>query len=134
MGSSGQNVLRFFLLFGKNYYFIKKLSFLINYLFGSVFQTSVVRGLTLYQIEFFGLLEPTGGLIGQRQKNCYKTFLLHPIRLKPGAIHLWTFTKILSLVTWSKLSRHHSVTNFFYLTFIFFLCLNSTVSFWKLLT
>ena len=48
MGISVRNGLRFFLLFGKKYYFMQKLSFLINNLFGNVFQTSGVIGLKRY--------------------------------------------------------------------------------------
>ena len=44
MGTSVRDGLRFFLLFGKKYYFIKKLSFLINIFFGNVFLTSEVIG------------------------------------------------------------------------------------------
>ena len=42
MGTSVRNGLRFFLLIGKSY-FIQKLSFLINNLFGNIFQTSVLK-------------------------------------------------------------------------------------------
>ena len=45
MGTSVRNGRRFFLLFGKKYYFIDKLCFLMNNLFGNVFQTSRVIGL-----------------------------------------------------------------------------------------
>ena len=45
MGPSMRNGLRFILLFGRKYYFIQKLSFLIINLFGYVFQTSRVIGL-----------------------------------------------------------------------------------------
>ena len=42
METSVRNRLRFFLLFEKSY-FIQKLSFLINNLFGNIFQTSVLK-------------------------------------------------------------------------------------------
>ena len=45
MGTWVRNGLWFFLLFGKNYYFIQRLSFLISILFGNVFQTLGVMGL-----------------------------------------------------------------------------------------
>ena len=45
MGTSVRNGLRFFLLFGKKYFFIQKSSFLISNLFGNVFQTLRVTGL-----------------------------------------------------------------------------------------
>ena len=45
MWTSVRNGIRFFLLFGKQNYFIQKLSFLINTLFGNVSQTSRVIGL-----------------------------------------------------------------------------------------
>ena len=43
MGKSVRNGLTFFLLFRKKYYFIQKLSFLINNLFGNVFQTPLLK-------------------------------------------------------------------------------------------
>ena len=45
MRTSVWNGLNVFLLFGKKYYFIQKLSFLINSFFGNVFQISRVIGL-----------------------------------------------------------------------------------------
>ena len=45
MGASVRNGLRFFLLFGKMYFFIQKSSFFINNLFRNVFQTLRVTGL-----------------------------------------------------------------------------------------
>ena len=43
MGTSVRDGLRFFLLFGKKYYFIEKLTFLIDNLFRNVFQTPMLR-------------------------------------------------------------------------------------------
>ena len=43
MRTSVRNGLKFFLLFGKEYYFIPKLSFLINNVFGNIFQTPVLK-------------------------------------------------------------------------------------------
>ena len=51
MGTSVLNGQKFFILFGKKYYFIEKLKFFYyNNLFGNVFQTSGVIGfiMTLY--------------------------------------------------------------------------------------
>ena len=45
MGTSIQNGLRFFILFGKKYFFIQKLSFIINIPFENVFQTFKVNRL-----------------------------------------------------------------------------------------
>ena len=92
--------------------------------------------MTLYQACFLEFLKVRGGLFGSRRKNCYKSCLLHPNHLKLGITHIWTLTKILTLVTWSKCWRHrcfwlghYSTTNIFCLTFKFFLWLKSTVSF-----
>ena len=54
--------------------------------------------LTLYKTSFFKLLKGRG-LFGPRQKNCYKSCLLHPNHLKLGKTYLWALTKILTLVT-----------------------------------
>ena len=48
------------------------------------------------------------GLFGPRQKNCYKSCLLHPNHLKLGTTYLWTSPKTLPVVTWSKWWRQHS--------------------------
>ena len=47
MGTSVRNGLRFFLLFGKKYFFIQKSSFIVNNFFGNVFQTLRVTGLIM---------------------------------------------------------------------------------------
>ena len=43
IGRSLQNGLRFFLLFGKKYSLVQKLSFLINNFFGNIFQTPILK-------------------------------------------------------------------------------------------
>ena len=43
MGTSVRNGLRFFLLFRKKYYFIEKLSFLLDKFFGNAFQTTMLK-------------------------------------------------------------------------------------------
>ena len=59
-------------------------------------------------------------LFDPRQKNCYKSCLLHLNHFTLGTAHLWTLKKMLILVTWSKWWRqyhfwwrHHSTTIFF---------------------
>ena len=69
----------------------------------------------------FWIFERKRVLFGPRQKNCYKSCLLHLNHFNLGTTHLWTLTKIiLILVMWSKWWRqqhfwwrHHSTTNFF---------------------
>ena len=61
---------------------------------------------TLYQTGFFKLFNDRG-LFGPLQKNCYTSCLLHPNHCKRGTKHLWTLSKILVLVTWSKWWHQH---------------------------
>ena len=53
MGTSVRDGLRFFLLFGKKYYFIEKLTFLIDNLFRNVFQTPMLRKYFNFWKEYF---------------------------------------------------------------------------------
>ena len=53
MGTSVRDGLRFFLLFGKKYYFIEKLTFLIDNLFRNVFQTPMLREYFNFWKEYF---------------------------------------------------------------------------------
>ena len=68
-------------------------------------------------------------------KNFYKNILLHPNHMEVSTTHLWTLTKILTLVTWSKWWRQHYFwwrnhsRKTFCLSFKFLLCLKSTAFF-----
>ena len=53
MGTSVRDGLRFFLLFGKTYYFIEKLTCLIDNLFRNVFQTPMLRNYFNSWKEYF---------------------------------------------------------------------------------
>ena len=53
MGTSVRDGLRFFLLLGKKYYFIEKLTFLIDNLFRNVFQTPMLRKYFNFWKEYF---------------------------------------------------------------------------------
>ena len=76
-----------------------------------------------------------GGTFGPRQKNCYRSWLLYPIPLRLGKTHLWSLTKILTLVMSSKGWRQHIFEDvfinkvFFCLTFKFFFYPKSTAFF-----
>ena len=58
--------------------------------------------------RLFWIFERHGGVLRTRQKNCYKSCLLHPNHLKLGTTYLWTSPKTLPVVTWSKWWRQHS--------------------------
>ena len=87
MGISVRNWLRFFLLFGKEYYFIEKLSFLINNLFGNVFQTSGVK--SLITLLYAKLQVSISSIYGDITVYFYKYVMLEAPRL-----HLTCFNKI----------------------------------------
>ena len=60
METSARTGLRFFLSFGKKSYFVQRLSFLVDNLFGNVFQTSGVIGLISLRetcFPYFSLFE-----------------------------------------------------------------------------
>ena len=89
------NFVFLFILFSLCFHF-NHFHFLIfvNHKPGSLFRT-------------FETQEGEEGHFSPRQKNCYKSCLLHPNHLKLGATHIWTSTKFLILVTWSEWWRQH---------------------------
>ena len=87
MGISVRNWLRFFLLFGKEYCFIEKLSFLINNLFGNVFQTSGVKSFTT--LLYAKLQVSISSIYGDITVYFYKYVMLEAPRL-----HLTCFNQI----------------------------------------
>ena len=96
---------------------------------------ALVWKLIVYQQSFWNFWK-AGWLFDQCQKNYYKSCLFRPNHLELGTIHLWTWAKILTLVTWSKWWRQHYFwrryhLQQFFLSFKFFFCLKFTVFFKK---
>ena len=59
--------------------------------------SSIMITLTLQEAGFFELLKD--GAFLPASKNFYKNILLHPNHMEVSTTHLWTLTKILTLVT-----------------------------------
>ena len=88
--TSVQNGIRFFLLFGKKYCFIQKLSFLIDRFFGNVFQTPMLKhvfqllekGCFFFYFYLFYLKLSLLSIYTKLKSNLHQTTKIFTIKIK----------------------------------------------------